>query len=159
MRVFYGADHVATHVATKRFGNGDRTVCVLVILKNSGNRAAYCYARAIQGVHQTRLVLGRFAETDVGATCLVVLEVRARGDLYVTVVRGHPNLDVVRHGAGEAKVAGGKTDHAVRQAKTLQHALGVVGQLFKLGVRGFGGGELYKQIGRASCRERVFIVV
>ena len=39
-------------------------------------------------MNEAGLVLGRFTETDVGTTCLVILEVGAGGDLDVTVVGG-----------------------------------------------------------------------
>ena len=72
------------------------------------------------------------SKTDVGASCLIIQKVGAGGNLHVSAVGRHPNLDVVGACRGESKVAGGQSDHSVRDIENLQHRFRVLGQSFQL---------------------------
>ena len=75
---------------------------------------------------------------------LEVPAVAAGGDFAVAVLAGQPDFQVVGDGGGEAGVAGGQDDAAVRQLQALQHDFGVPGQFFEGVVRAVGVGDLHQ---------------
>ena len=93
-------------------------------------------------MHQLCLFLHASFKADGSASGLIILKVGAGGDLHIPTVRRHPDLNVVGLGGGEAQIAGGETDHTVRQTQHLQNTLRVVGQGLQLVVGGLRIGKL-----------------
>ena len=77
--------------------------------------------RAVERVHEARPLVGPVAA--VQAPRLEVGAVRARGDLAVALLAGHPGLEVVLLGGRSAQVAGGDVDHAVGDAQAGEDVL------------------------------------
>ena len=106
-------NYVAAHILAECFGHGNRAVGILEVFKDSGNGTAYCHAGAVKGVNVLRLVLGGALKADTATAGLIILKVRAGGNLNVSAVGGHPNLDVVGLGGREAKVARAEADNSI----------------------------------------------
>ena len=93
---------INTHIRTQRFRNRYRTVCVLIIFQDSGNRAAHRYAGPIQRVHKLGFVHRAVFIADRRPARLEVLEIGAGGYLHITLIGGHPDFDIVGFCGGEA---------------------------------------------------------
>src|SRR6516165_4312969 len=82
----------------------------------------------------------RVAPACLHAPCLEGLEIAARGDLTIALLRGQPRLEVISLGAAEPNVAGAQRHFTVPDRKTLQHRLGVRSEFLE---RRIGIGRAY----------------
>src|SRR6516225_8866759 len=93
-------------------GQAHRAVRLLIVLQYRDQRASDGESRAIQRVHRLGLAALGVAPTCLQAPCLESLEVAARGDLAIALLRRQPGLEVVGHRAAEADIAGAQRDAA-----------------------------------------------
>src|SRR5215204_3009428 len=120
------------HERPERFGDDDRAVRLLVVLKDGEPRAPHREPRAVERVDVLGLRAARAAEAYLRAPRLIRLEVRAGGDFAEGVLRGQPHFEVVRLRRRAAHVARRERDDAVVQPELLQDSLRVARQTLQL---------------------------
>ena len=98
-------DFTSAHIWSEHFRDHHAAVLLLEVFEDGCYRAAYCEAGSVQSVNEFRFCILVSLEADVGASCLEILEVRAAGDLNVSAVARHPDLDVICHGRAESEIA------------------------------------------------------
>src|SRR5437879_9528718 len=100
------------HVLAEGGGNLDRPVGLLVVLEDRCHGSGKCQPGAVQGVHELGLA-GLVAVSDICPARLELSEVRAGGDLQVTVLAWDVRLEVEFFPLGEAHVPGAHQQHPV----------------------------------------------
>src|SRR5437667_8789543 len=102
------------HVLAQGARHANRPVGVLAVLENRDQGAPDGEAGAVQGMHRLGLAL-LVAESRLHAARLERLEVGARGDLAIRLLRRQPDLDIVGLRRRKAGVPGAQRHHAVRK--------------------------------------------
>src|SRR3984957_10033832 len=134
----------AAHVRLEHRRYGHRAIRVLIVLEHRHERALYRKRRAVEGVQRLRLVALRIAPARLHAPRLKGLEVAARGDLAVALLRGQPRLQVVGLGAAETDVTGAQRHGAIGNLQLPEHRLGMPREFLERCIRGIGPYDLYQ---------------
>src|SRR6266850_912449 len=86
---FLRLDHTqAVEIRTKRLGNDDGPILLLIVFHYGDPGSANGKARTIEGVYEANLLPGGGPITDIRASRLKILEVAARRNLAISILAG-----------------------------------------------------------------------
>ena len=136
--------NVRSHIRSEGFGDSYRAVGILVVFQNCSGGSAYCNARTVEGMNEAGFLAFFASKPDSRSARLEVLEVRARRNLNISVVRRKPYFNIIGLCARKTEVARAKRDNSVRQTEQLKYTLCIFGQFFQFLIGIFGVGKFYK---------------
>src|SRR5438067_907590 len=108
------SNHINTQEWPQSLGHHHTPIGLLVVLDDREPRPPHRQSAAIQRVDEFRLALARFA-LDLRAARLKSFEVRARRDLFIIVLAGEPDLQVIRFRRAESSVRGAQHHATISQ--------------------------------------------
>mmetsp|Transcript_36625 Transcript_36625/g.57184 ORF Transcript_36625/g.57184 Transcript_36625/m.57184 type:complete len:495 (-) Transcript_36625:408-1892(-) len=137
-----------THVWPQHLGNGEGAVLgVVVVLQHSHQRTAHRQARPVHRVRKCVLLLAVLIHRPVTQVHPAPLEVRAvgaGGNLPEGLLARQPDLQVVAETRPKPNIPGAEAHLTVGQTQQLQRLLGVLGELFVLGLGLLLGADLHQ---------------
>src|SRR5580704_7053174 len=119
------ADTVGAEIRAQHFRNDDRAVRLLIVLEQRGDRAWEPEPGAVQRVNKLGFLPTSWSVANIRPSRLKVRERTARGDFQPFSDAGRPDFEIVRLRRSEPGIARREQHDAVRQAKSLQYALGM----------------------------------
>src|ERR1039457_1743511 len=137
-------DLLRTDVRTQHLRDNHAPVGLLIIFHNRNPGAAYGQSAAVQRVYKLSLVLAFGTVANVGAPCLIRLEIRARRNLAIQLLSRQPDFNVVCFRRRRSHVARAQRHGAVMQPQLLQNFLGVVREFLVFLVGLLGTRELHQ---------------